>query len=73
MKPFLKGGLIGLLAFIIFFIIMSLINTGSVDFALAFFSKDPYIWINYIIVLAFILAGALVGFGMSKKKHGSKK
>ena len=44
----LKGGLIGLIAFVIVFIVLSLINTGQISISDAFGFKDPESIFNYI-------------------------
>jgi len=68
MKSWIKGGLYGLIIFIVFFIILSLVNTGKVSVTDAFGFKDGYSLFNYILVIIFISVGAIIGLIISKMK-----
>ena len=81
MKAWLKGALWGLIIFILVFVVLSLINTGKISISDAFGYKEPYSvsnflnWLNYIVVLIFILVGAFIGWiiGKIKQKKEIKK
>ena len=68
MKSWLKGGLIGLIVFIIVFVVLSLINTGKISITDAFGFKDPFSIFNYLLLLVFVIIGILIGKYSGKKK-----
>jgi hypothetical protein len=65
-KYLLKGAGYGFLAFIITFVVVSLINTGKLSISDAFGFSDPGSVFNYILALIFIIIGA--GIGLIYKK-----
>ena len=71
MKSWLKGGLTGLIVFIISFVVLSLINTGKISIREAFGfegAEGGLSIINYILVLIFVLLGILIGWYVGRKK-----
>lgn len=75
MRNFVKGGIIGFVLFCLFFIVLSIHNTGKVSISDAFACKGAeggLCIINYGLVIIFVFLGGFAGWAYGKIKGRNK-